>query len=101
MAQPVNATNIDLRVLRYTMEEDKWYHNAKIMAATRDVAFDWCRGVVTGADDWGTTRSTYRMLTSLRMRICSHAGTICSCNMRPNPWMPQQLLHWSWSRYRP
>ena len=48
--KPVNATNIDLRIQRKTLADDNWHHNADIVAATRDVIFDWCRGVVTEED---------------------------------------------------
>ena len=48
--KPVNATNIDLRVLRDTLEDDKWHHKREVMTEARNVVFDWCRGVVTGAD---------------------------------------------------
>ena len=45
--KPVNATNIDLRIQRDTLDADKWHHNLAIISATRDVIFDWCRGIVT------------------------------------------------------
>ena len=59
--KPVNATNVDLRVLRDTLEDDKWHHNGEIMVAARNVVFDWCRGVVTGAEEWPSS-SVYKFL---------------------------------------
>ena len=59
--KPVNATNIDLRIQRNTLEQDAWHHNVKILTAARNVLFDWCRGVVT--EGVGTPHgSPYRFL---------------------------------------
>ena len=59
--KPVNATNIDLRIKRDTLEEDKWHHNQGVMMATKHVVLDWYAGVVT--EEAGTPlRTPYRFL---------------------------------------
>ena len=59
--KPVNATNIDLRIKRDTLDNDKWHHNGEVMMAAKNVVLDWYAGVVT--EESGTSIGTpYRFL---------------------------------------
>ena len=66
--KPVNATNIDLRIQRNTLDEDKWHHVPAIIAAARDVIYDWTRGIVTEIDST-PLYTPYRFLRDLEVYL--------------------------------